>query len=87
MSNYKIKCEAVKVVADRFKCSRVGQTFILGPRTPEGMCARAFAAVYPVAVAMRFSDSIPWEREGEFVDVACPDADVIYRLSRIREPQ
>lgn len=85
MANFKIRCEVVRIVADRFKCCKVGQAFIFGPRTAEGMCSRAFAAVYPVAVAMRFSDKIPWERDGDFVDVTCPDGDVTYRLTRIRE--
>ena len=61
MVNYKIKCEVVQIVANKFKCSTLGQTFVIGPRTPEGMCARAYAAIYPASLAMRFSDDISWE--------------------------
>ncbi len=85
MYNYQIKCEVVQIVADKFKCSALGQTFVIGPRTPEGMCARAFAAIYPTAVAMRFSEEMPWEQGRGYVDVMCPDNDVVYRLTRIRE--
>ena len=85
MSNHKIKCEVVHIAANKFKCSEVGQSFIIGPRTPAGMCARAFAAVYPAALAMRFSDEMSWEQGRGYIDTVCPDNDVTYRLSRIKE--
>lgn len=85
MANYKIKCEVVQIVANKFKCSTMGQIFILGPRTPEGMCARAYASIYPAALAMRFSEDISWEQGRGYVDVMCPDNDIVYRLSRIKE--
>ena len=86
MSNHKIKCEVVHIATNKFKCSEVGQSFVIGPRTPGGMCARAFAAVYPAALAMRFSEEMAWEQGRGCVDVTCPDNDVTYRLSRIKEP-
>ncbi len=85
MVNYKIKCEVVNILRNEFNCSKVGQTFILGPRTPEGMCAKAFAAVYPTALAMRFSEKIAWEKDQGYIDVVCPDQDVVYRLTRIKD--
>jgi uncharacterized repeat protein (TIGR04076 family) len=85
MANYKIKCEVVQIVANKFKCSTLGQTFVIGPRTPEGMCARAYAAIYPASLAMRFSEDISWEQGRGYVDVMCPDNDVVYRLNRITE--
>jgi len=85
MANYKIRCEVVRIVQNTFKCATMGQTFILGPRTPEGMCARAYSAVYPVSTAMRFSEEVSWEQGRGYVDVMCPDNDVVYRLTRIKE--
>ena len=85
MANHKIKCEVIHIATNKFKCSQVGQSFVIGPRTPEGMCCRAFAAVYPAALAMRFSDEMPWEQGRGYIDIMCPDSDVIYRLRRIRE--
>ncbi len=84
MANYKIKCEVIDILRNEFNCSKVGQTFIIGTRTPEGMCAKAFAAVYPTALAMRFSEKIAWEKNQEYIDVICPDQDVVYRLTRIK---
>ena len=85
MANYKIKCEVVQIVANKFKCSTLGQTFVIGPRTPEGMCARAYAAIYPASLAMRFAEKISWESEDGSVEVTCPDQDVVYRLTRMKE--
>jgi uncharacterized repeat protein (TIGR04076 family) len=85
MANYKVKCEVVQIMANKFKCSSLGQTFVIGARTPEGMCARAYAAIYPASLAMRFSEDISWEQGRGYIDIMCPDNDVIYRLSRIKD--
>ena len=85
MANHKIKCEVIDILKNEFNCSKKGQTFVLGARTPEGMCAKAFATIYPTALAMRFSDSIAWENDKGYLDITCPDQDVVYRLSRIEE--
>jgi uncharacterized repeat protein (TIGR04076 family) len=84
MANYKIKCEIVKIINNTYGCSQVGQIFVLRSRTPDGMCAKAFATIYPIALAMRFSEEIGWENGDGFVDITCPDQDVVYRLSRIK---
>jgi uncharacterized repeat protein (TIGR04076 family) len=55
MANYKVKCEVVEV-ADGSTCQKVGDCFTIWKRTPGGMCCRAFDAVYPVSLTMRFSD-------------------------------
>ena len=59
---------------------------MLAARTPEpaGMCGRAFATMYPVAFAMRWTEAMLWEKT-DYVDVVCPDGFVTYRLSRMRE--
>ncbi len=49
------------------------------------MCARAYAAIYPAALAMRFAEDIAWEQGRGFIDSMCPDNDVLYRLTRIKE--
>ncbi len=85
VANYKIQCEVVEIRQNKFDCCTVGETFVIGPRTPGGMCARAYAAVYPAALAMRFSEKIAWEKDDGTLDVMCPDQYVVYRLSRIKE--
>lgn len=92
MLNFTIKCEAVKVATATGTCPgsakcKIGETYILGPRTPEpqGMCGRAFHAIHPMSFAMRFTEKLRWEKADGYVDVTCPDGYVVYRLSRVRE--
>jgi len=85
MPDHKIKCEVISVNEEKTKCQKPGDSFTLGGRTPDGMCARAFSVIYPVALAMRVSDSIPWQGGNEHFDVTCPDQHVTYRLSRLQK--
>jgi uncharacterized repeat protein (TIGR04076 family) len=88
-ANYRIRAEVVKVATDTGYCPgsakcRMGETFVIGPRTPEpGMCGRSFHAIHPMAFAMRFNDKMYWEKPDGPVEVTCPDGFVVYRLSRI----
>jgi uncharacterized repeat protein (TIGR04076 family) len=91
MANYKIRCEVVKVNTETGCCPgsakcKIGEVYNIGPRTPEpGMCGRAFHSIHPMALAMRFTDSMFWEKPDGNVEVTCPDGFVVYRLSRIKE--
>ena len=92
LGNFDISCEAMSVSSDTGVCPGaakclVGETYVLGIRTPEpnGMCARAFHAVHPIAFAMRCADRISLEQADGSVEVTCPGGSVVYKLSRIRE--
>jgi uncharacterized repeat protein (TIGR04076 family) len=49
------------------------------------MCVRAFNAVFPSAFAMRYSEKMPWEKAEGYVDVTCPDGDIVVRLTRVKD--
>ena len=90
MAHFTIKCDAVNINAESGICPgsaqcRTGESYILTARTPQGagMCGRAFAAIHPMAFAMRWSEKMDWEKD-EYVDVTCPDGFVTYRLSRMK---
>ena len=92
MANYRIRCEAVKVTTDTGVCpgsarTKVGETCVIGPRTPEppGMCSRAFASLHPMALAMRFSEKMVCEKPPGQVEVTCPDGYVVYKLTRVKK--
>lgn len=53
--------------------------------TPRGMCARAFAVLYPYILAMRHAPELSIERDGA-VMISCPDGDVVFRLHRKHMP-
>ena len=82
-------CElALKVVSQKGTCTaghRVGDEFVLGEKTPDGLCSWAFAAIFPFANAIRFGGSLPWEDDPDEATVACPDPDnpVVFQLRRI----
>jgi len=88
MANYAIKIEAVKINSICPRVKKEQETYVLncnsGAEVPNGMCARAFHTIYPVAMAMRFSDEISWEKGRGYFDVVCPDGNITYRLSRIK---
>jgi len=88
MKNFKVKIEVVKTNEICPKGLKEGDFFVMenvsGAEVPHGMCARAFHAVYPVTMAMRFSDEISWEQGKGYFDVTCPDGYMVYRLSRIK---
>jgi len=93
VTNYQIKCEAVEVRTDSGICPgmakiRQGETFILGARTPAGtgICSNAFGAIYPMALAMRLTEKMDWEKK-DYFDITCPHGGVTFRISRIRETE
>ena len=89
MPAYKINCEIIHIDDDRIVCPggarmKAGNVYTIGVVTPPGMCARSFISVFPVAMAMRFSDETPWERGKGSVEITCPEGHTVYRLTRVR---
>lgn len=76
-----------EVVSQRGHCEaghRVGDRFVIGQTTPDGMCSWAFYALYPFAQVLQFGGSFPWEPADNVSRVACPDPDnpVVFELRR-----
>lgn len=92
MAVHKISCEVMSIAGDKEKCigaakMKTGEKFIFEARTPEGMCVRAFNAIFPSAFAMRYSDKMPWEKGEGYADVTCPDGDIVVRLTRVKDDE
>lgn len=93
MTDRKVRCEVVSVAGGGgAPCKggakmKTGEVFTFGARTPQpaGICSRSFMVIYPMAVAMRFSDETLWERGRGYIEVVCPEGHVVYRLERVRE--
>ena len=80
----------VKVVSQKGTCGaehKVGDEWVVGSKTPEGICMGAFEVVYPSARVLRFGGSFPWSSEPDVATVACPDAKnpVVFELRRLRK--
>ena len=75
------------VVSQKGRCAaghKVGQSFVIGQKTPPGLCSWAFAALFPFAEVLQFGGSFPWEPDKSKATVACPDATnpVVFELRR-----
>ncbi len=77
----------VKVVSQKGHCGAghsVGNEWVIGTKTPEGICLSAFNTLFPSLRVMRFGGSFPWETNPDVTTVACSDAQnpVVFELTR-----
>lgn len=66
----------VTVVSQKGFCGaghKEGDSWVCGSKTPEGICAAAFAAIYPTLRALAAGGSFDWAHPDGSMDVACPD--------------
>jgi len=64
-----------KVISQKGKCEaghKVGDEFIIGQTTTDGLCSWAFYTLFPFAEVLQYGGSFPWEKPGRAI-VACPD--------------
>ena len=81
---------AVKVVSQKGTCvqeHKVGDEWVIGRKTPEGICLSAFSSLYPNAWGLMFGGAFPWATDPDVAKVACPDAKnpVVFELRRLRK--
>jgi uncharacterized repeat protein (TIGR04076 family) len=77
-----------KVISQRGTCEaghRVGDEFVIGQKTPPGLCSWAFHTLFPFVEVLQFGGAFPWEEDPDKATVACPDAanPVIFELRRV----
>ncbi len=80
----------VRVVSQKGTCvqeHKVGDEWVIGRKTPEGICLSAFDALFPNARVLMFGGAFPWETDPHVTTVACPDAKnpVVFELRRLRK--
>jgi len=63
---------------------KIGDEWVFNYMTPPGMCSLAFNAIYPVALALQFGATFPWQEDPDVIQVSCPDAGVnnVFELRR-----
>ncbi len=79
---------AVKVISQKGTCAqehKVGEEWVIGSKTPAGICLSAFNVLFPTARVLMFGGSFPWETDPDVTTVACPDAanPVVFELRRL----
>lgn len=78
----------ITLVSQIAKCPnghQVGDEFVVGRKTPGGICMGAFGALFPYITALRCGGSFPWEKTEGRGTFCCPDPNVlnVFRLERL----
>ncbi len=86
----KIHKVVAKVISQTGRCDaghKVGDEWVLGPKTPEGICTGAYHAMNSNAFLLITGAPMPWGGDPDVATVACPDANnpVVFELRRIRK--
>lgn len=83
-----MKDVTIEVVSQKGHCAhghKVGDVFVCDGKTPAGMCASAFAVVYPTVRALAAGGTFPWANQDGSVDLACPDFanPIVFRVKAV----
>jgi uncharacterized repeat protein (TIGR04076 family) len=81
---------AARVISQKGHCElghKVGDEFVIGGKTPSGMCPWAFYTLFPFVSVLQFGGSFPWEDDRDKATVICPDPanPVVFELKRLRK--
>jgi len=85
----KIKYDVViTLVRGKRLCKRghkPGDQWVMTDGTPDGLCTLAFNTMYPLASALQFGATFPWQQDPDSTPVSCPDPEVqnIFELKRV----
>ena len=81
---------SAKVISQKGTCAaehKVSDEWVIGQKTPEGICLSAFGAMYPNIRTLRFGGSFPWATDPDTCITVCPDPKnpVVFELMRLRK--
>jgi uncharacterized repeat protein (TIGR04076 family) len=76
-----------RVISQQGTCEaghKVGDEFVIGQKTTEGLCSWALCSIFPFAEVLQFGGAFPWEKDPDKTTVACPDPvnPVVFELRR-----
>ncbi|MCJ7426322.1 MAG: TIGR04076 family protein [Dehalococcoidales bacterium] len=85
--SYKV---SIKVISQKGSCEaghKVGDQWLVGEKTPGGMCLFAFSSLFPFITPLMYGGAFPWEKDPDKTTVACPDPDnpVVFEIRRVRD--
>lgn len=81
---------SIKVISQKGHCEaghKVGDEWLVGDKTPEGMCLFAFSSLFPRITPLMYGGAFPWEKDPDRTTAACPDPGnpVVFELRRVRD--
>lgn len=84
---YKVTATIIKQEGHCDACHKVGDSFVIGDKTPNGLCAHAYQAIFPFAMGYRYDANYRWDENPHKTTLACPDPDnpVVFELTRTIE--
>ena len=80
------RCDiAIRVISTKGTCDaehKVGQNWVMGIKTPEGICMTAFNAIHPYLCWM-----VRGETRSDTITVGCPDVknQIVFELKRLQK--
>jgi len=76
----KVLCKVVSGTCNE-GLHKVGDEFVVGNYTPEGLCTSAFASIFPLILALQTGGKFFWEKDKKVTRAACPDDDgVVFEI-------
>jgi len=68
---------------------KVGDEYVVGNCTPEGICTSAFASIFPLILTIQTGGKFFWEKDKQVTRAACPDDNgIIFEIRPLDyEPQ
>ncbi len=81
---------SIRVISQQGHCEyghRVGDRWVVGNTTPQGLCTWAYNSLYPALTVLMYGGTFPWETDPDACTVACPDPanPVVFELRRLSE--
>ena len=78
----------IKLLGNQKPCHsghEIGDEWVFDYKTPGEMCSLAFNAIYPIALALQFGATFPWQDNPDVITASCPDPEVnnVFELRRI----
>jgi len=85
--SYKVSAEVISQQGTCEAGHKVGDRWVIGEKTPEGLCIFAFGSLLPFITPLMYGGSFPWEKDPDVTTVACPDAEnpVVFEIRRLPE--
>ncbi len=79
---------SIKLIGNRQPCHnghQIGDAWMLGDKTPGGICWAAYNSIFPFALVLKHGGSFPWQSDPNVMTVSCPDCEVVnvFELRRV----
>jgi uncharacterized repeat protein (TIGR04076 family) len=80
----------ITVVSQKGKCGvghKVGDKWIVGSTTPDGICLSAYHSMESIIDVLKFGGTFPWDENTDISGAVCPDPanPVVFQIKRLKK--